>query len=220
MPKPYAGPTPRAFEKPIIQVALALSLLLGGCASLSESQCIAGDWQTVGMRDGLAGQQSAHLLNHQNACVKHGVVPDRQEYLAGWEQGVRQYCQPDNGFAVGERGAGYNNVCPAHLQGAFQEAYEEGRQLYEAQAAIEEFKRAIARKSDRLQQIAAQRTSAEADLVDDAATAAERRELLELTKTLSREEGALYAEIQELEIAVAVKSERLRVLRSSLIAGY
>lgn len=210
----------RHLDKPVLSVVLVFSLLLGGCASLSESQCIAGDWQTVGMRDGLAGQHSAHLLNHQNACVKHGVVPDRQAYLAGWEQGVRQYCQPDNGFVVGERGAGYNNVCPAHLQGAFQEAYEEGRQLYEAQAAIDQFNRTIARKSDRLRQIAAQRTSAEADLIDEAATAAERRELLELTRSLSREEGALQAEIQDLEIAVAVRSERLRVLRSSLIAGY
>lgn len=207
-------------DSPVSAFVLALSLLLGSCASLSESQCVAGDWQTVGLRDGLAGQQSAMLLKHQNACVKHGVVPDREEYLAGWEQGVRQYCQPDNGFVVGERGASYSNVCPAHLQGAFQEAYEEGRQLYEAQASIDQFKRAIVQKTDRLQQLAAQRSSAEADLVDEAASAAERRELLELTKSLSREEGALLAEIQELEIAVAVKSERLRVLRSSLIAGY
>lgn len=95
---------------------IACLLALGGCASLSKSQCLANDWQTVGYRDGLSGTNSSALLRHENACVKHGVIPDREAYLAGWREGVEQYCQPANGFAAGERGAGYSNVCPAHLQ--------------------------------------------------------------------------------------------------------
>ena len=87
----------------LITVALFGVLAMSGCATLSESQCIASDWQTVGFRDGVSGTQSSQLLKHQNACVKHGIVPDRQAYLAGWDDGVEQYCQPRNGFAAGER---------------------------------------------------------------------------------------------------------------------
>ncbi len=68
-----------------------VSLFVGGCATLSESQCIASDWQSIGYNDGAAGRTSSQLLKHQNACVKHGVVPDREIYLAGWHQGVEVY---------------------------------------------------------------------------------------------------------------------------------
>ena len=47
--------------------------LLGGCASggsVSENQCIASDWQTLGYRDGVAGYRSSRLLKHQDACVQ------------------------------------------------------------------------------------------------------------------------------------------------------
>ena len=52
--------------------ALLAIALLSGCATLSESQCAANDWQTVGYSDGARGQDSSRLLNHQNACMKHG----------------------------------------------------------------------------------------------------------------------------------------------------
>ena len=81
-----------------LSVCLAALFLASGCATLSESQCVASDWQTVGYADGLKGAQSSQLLKHQNACVKHGVIPERDAYLAGWEEGVRQYCLPENGF--------------------------------------------------------------------------------------------------------------------------
>ena len=124
-------------------VALTGVLVLGGCATLSESQCIANDWQTVGYRDGLIGIQSSQLLKHQNACVKHGIVPDRPAYLVGWKQGVEQYCQPHNGFTTGERGGQFANVCPARLKGAFYAAYQEGKQIYLARSEISTLQRSI-----------------------------------------------------------------------------
>src|SRR5258705_279322 len=112
--------------------AVVLLFALAGCASdsISESQCIAGDWQTVGYRDGVNGYRSTELLNHQNACVKHGVIPDRASYMVGWESGVREYCEANNGYDVGERGYTYNNVCPDDQREAFLAAYHNGRQLY------------------------------------------------------------------------------------------
>lgn len=201
--------------------ATALALTLPGCATLSESQCLASDWQTVGYRDGMSGIQSSQLLKHQNACVKHGIVPDRNAYLAGWEEGVAQYCQPNNGFNAGERGASYSSVCPDNLKDSFYEAYQDGRRLFLAHSEINNLSRSISQKEYRLKQIKSQITSTEARLVDDVTPAIQRRELLEITKDLAQEQGRLQAEIQDLTVDVAVKTERLQRLRQTLAyVGY
>ena len=200
-----------------IVLAFTLSLMgLSGCASLSESQCLANDWQTVGYSDGLKGKQSSALLKHQNACVKHGVVPDRDSYLVGWHNGIEQYCQPTNGFAAGERGAGYGNVCPEHLQSAFFDAYTEGRQLYLARAEIKNLERLIHQKEHHLTKVKDDLVDAETLLIEGDLTSRERREVLEDTKALAQEQGQLETEIEDLKIEAAVKSDRLASLRHSL----
>lgn len=201
-------------------LVIAALALVSGCATLSESQCVASDWETVGYRDGMAGTQSSQLLKHQNACVKHGVVPDREAYLAGWDQGVRQYCMPENGFSAGEHGKSYTNVCPEEMQASFYAAYQEGRQLYVAQSEINTLNRQISQKEYRLKQIATEISSTDARLVDDSTEAIERRELLDQTKELAQEQGQLETEIQELKVDVALKSERLKNLRQTLAYAY
>ena len=60
-----------------IPFAAVSMLLLSACSSnpsVSESQCIAGDWQTVGYRDGTNGLRSTQLLQHQDACVQYDVI--------------------------------------------------------------------------------------------------------------------------------------------------
>ena len=197
-------------------VLLAGCLGLSGCASLSESQCLANDWQTVGYSDGLKGKQSSALLKHQNACVKHGVVPDRDTYMIGWHKGVEQYCQPSNGFAAGERGSGYANVCPAHLQNAFFDAYSEGRRLYLAQVEINTLRQEIYHKERHLDGVKQDLIDAETLLIEGDLTSLERREVLEETKALAQEQGALESEIEDLKIEAAVKADRLASLRHSL----
>jgi hypothetical protein len=204
----------------VLTTTIATVLLASGCATMSESQCVAGDWETVGYRDGLAGRQSAQLLAHQNACGKHGVVPDRTAYLAGWDDGVRQFCLPDNGFAVGESGRGYVNVCPEDLSDAYSAAYQEGRQLYLAKAEIEGLNRKIAQKEHRLERIEAELDSAEADLIAEETSTTDRRRLLDETRDLAAEQGELEAEIQDLRVDVALKSERLTHLRQTLAYAY
>ena len=203
-----------------LSVCLAALFLASGCATLSESQCVASDWQTVGYADGLKGAQSSQLLKHQNACVKHGVIPERDAYLAGWEEGVRQYCLPENGFSTGERGTQYNNVCPDDMQPSFYAAYQEGRQLYLATSEINSMSRQISQKEYRLKQISAELSSTEARLVEDTTTALERRELLDRTKELAQEEGKIRNQIQDLKVEVALKSERLQNLRLTLAYAY
>jgi len=195
---------------------LAALTAVTGCASLSESQCLASDWKTIGYRDGLNGAQSSVLLRHQNACMKHGVMPDREAYLAGWHEGVAQYCDAGNGFNVGERGAAYSNVCPREMQEAFYSAYQEGRRLYLAQSEINDINRAITQKELRLKEIKAELASMAADMIDGDATPGARAEMLLNAKDLAQEQGQLEEEIEVLKADEAVKVERLKHLRHAV----
>lgn len=195
--------------------------LFGGCATLSESQCVASDWQTVGYNDGAAGRTSSQLLKHQNACVKHGVVPDRETYLAGWRQGVEIYCTPENGFAQGDRGASYTNVCPSHLKDAFYDAYQQGRELYLAKAEIRTLESAKYSKERRAERIQQQMVETERRLInDDQLTAVQRYELLDDTKAFAKELGELGAEVEQLVAEIAVKRDRLAGMSSTLAYNY
>ena len=200
----------------LICAALTGLLALGGCASLSESQCLASDWQTIGYRDGLGGVQSSALMKHQNACMKHGVVPDRESYLAGWREGVEQYCQPHNGFSAGESGSGYSNVCPPHLQDAFHAAYRDGRQLYLARSEVASLYREIDAREYRLREIKAELAAIAGGMLDSESTTADRATMLITAKDLALEQGELERELEGLRTEAAIKAERLEHLQHTL----
>jgi len=212
-----AAITPRSVMQAIALLAIAL---VAGCATLSESQCAANDWHTVGYSDGVSGQDSSRLLKHQNACMKHGVTPDRMAYMAGWEEGVVRYCTPDNGFQQGQRGSSYRNVCPSDLEPGFHEAYLAGRELHLAQAEITRMQRSIVSKSKQLENVEKDLREAEARLVAGDTSEIERMRWLDETKSLARTQGKLESQITELRVQSAVKKEQLETLRQTLAMGY
>ncbi|MCX7064769.1 MAG: DUF2799 domain-containing protein [Proteobacteria bacterium] len=187
---------------------------LAGCASnsVSESQCIAGDWQTVGYRDGANGYRSTELLEHQNACVKHGVIPDRASYMAGWEKGVREYCEANNGYDVGERGYGHKNVCPDDQREAFLTAYHDGRELYLARSDVSNLEQAISQREYRLDEIKAELISSATQQFDPTLTPAARVDLLALTERLAEEQGRINAELPQMRQQLAFKTQQLATL--------
>ncbi len=191
-----------------------VTLALGAChsTSVSESQCIAGDWQTVGYRDGAAGYRSSRLLEHQNACVPHGVIPNRDAYMLGWEQGVREYCEPNNGYDVGVRGAPYYNVCPDNQRDAFLDAYHQGRTLYVARVEVVDLQQAIASRETRVTEIKTQIVAAATQQLDPTLTPAARVDLLAVTQRLAEEKGRIESELPRLRQELASKSQQLASL--------
>ena len=199
--------------------AIAVLLTVAGCSSnpsVTESQCIAGDWQTVGYRDGVNGLRSTQLLQHQDACVQHDVMPDRDTYMVGWKQGVREYCSPHNAFTTGERGQRYYNVCPAAMDHDFQVAYKEGRELYLARAAVANLERKIAEREMRLEVVKAEIVSSAASQLDPTLTATQRIELIAYTQRLTEEKSRIQAEIPGLEDALADRARHLDALTHTL----
>lgn len=64
-------------------LVLLVAATLAGCASLSQHQCLQGDWYAIGVGDGQLGMPADRLDRHTRACAQYGVTIDRQLYLEG-----------------------------------------------------------------------------------------------------------------------------------------
>ena len=120
-----------------VATGLFAAAMLGGCASgMDKDQCVTADWRTIGYEDGLHGLMADRIGVHRAVCAKHQVTPNLVAYSEGRERGLREYCQPKNGFRAGIGGYGYANVCSGSAEAAFVGSYRYGRQIHEARAEL------------------------------------------------------------------------------------
>lgn len=103
---------------------------------MSKDECLAVDWRTIGYEDGVAGRSGDHIAEHRKACAKYGVRADLDQYQQGRSQGLREFCQPMNGYRLGVRGGNYYGVCPVELERPFLAAFDSGHQLYVLTARV------------------------------------------------------------------------------------
>lgn len=129
--------------------ALAVGLL-GSCATMSEDQCLAGDWGAQGYRDGADGLPMSRLDDHAQACVKFGVTPNLAAYGAARDDGLRSYCTPQRGFIEGREGDSYHGVCSPADEADFLPAYRDGQLVDAAQDAVQEAESEARRLEDRV----------------------------------------------------------------------
>jgi cobalamin biosynthesis Mg chelatase CobN len=200
-------------------LALACStLLLGACASkMSKDECRTVDWRSVGYEDSVAGQPGDRIGEHRRACAEHGVTPDLNAYLAGRTAGLREYCQPHNGYRAGANGYTYYDTCPADLAEQFEKAYDEGRALYvrerrvtAADEQLEDKRREVRRLEDRVAESAF-------DVIDATATPEQRTQGVLDTKQAAERIGRLKAEIAELEKERARYQAELDAYRRTVV---
>ena len=110
--------------------ALALLASLSGCASLSKNECLAADWEDIGIRDGANGQPEEYLIQHAKACSKVNVVPDRGAWQHGRERGLERYCVPRRAYQDGEYGSGFNlEQCVNYDQDRLTDAWRKGHEV-------------------------------------------------------------------------------------------
>lgn len=118
--------------------AIAAMAMLGGCASMSESECQRADWYQKGVQDGRDGQTRDRVEDHAQACGKVGVHPDEARWQSGWAEGVRRYCRPANGWQLGLKGEFYRGVCADQPDGAaFEDAYQSAKRIYDVGQQID-----------------------------------------------------------------------------------
>lgn len=158
----------------IAAAAAGVALALGSCATMSEEQCLAGDWSGQGYSDGLSGLTMTRLDEHAEACAKHGVTPDAAAYAAGRRQGLVQYCTVDKGFEVGRTGASYAGVCPRDLEGDFLYAYRDGQVVHAAEQALSDARSRVDSLGARLEELDEKIIAKQAEARADGLTEAQR----------------------------------------------
>lgn len=127
--------------------AIAAAALFSGCAVISEDQCRAGNWYEQGVAGGQRGVAQSTVYEIAQACQAHGVRVDSDAWLRGHEEGVEEYCTPENGFREGRRGRDYAGVCTGPNADQFMTEYRRGLQLYRVEQQYQQ----LAYRYDRLQ---------------------------------------------------------------------
>jgi hypothetical protein len=198
-----------------------VALLLGACAAkMSKDECRTVDWRTVGYEDGVAGRPGDRIGEHRRACAEYGVTPDLNAYLAGRTAGLREYCQPHNGYRAGVSGYTYYDTCPADLAEQFEKAYDEGRALYVRERRVTETDELIEEKRSEIRRLEDRVAESAFDVIDATSTAEERTQAVLDTKQAAERIGQLKSEITELEKERARYQAELDAYRRTVVARY
>ena len=150
---------------PILNSVILSGVVIGltGCASISEDECISGNWSDIGYKDGVNGKSRGKLADYAKTCIKYGVEPNRDVYLTAFENGLVKYCTFEQGLKLGENGSSYNQVCSGYLANGFSQGYDEGRVVYEINR---EHKRLISDYEETLEDLVDVRGRLAGDIID------------------------------------------------------
>ena len=190
-----------------------LLLFLSGCASLSEEECLTGDWEGIGYRDGLQGELQSVLSEHQKSCSEYQISLNLDEYIYGYKQGLKVYCQPNNAFRVGLRGVEYTYVCPTAIEESFLVEYQRGRTIYLQEQKVNALKTEIERVEQQLKKLTKKIKTTERNLLKEGASRQERKTLLENLREQEREVPLLSSELDQLKAGLISEEYILRRLR-------
>lgn len=184
----------------LIRMLLLVGIVcfIGACATLSESECLVADWYIIGLEDGAAGRQQSYLGKHRKACAAYGTSPNLQDYQSGHSEGLLSFCVRERGFSLGNSGHTYNGVCPDELEHDFIFAYENGRRLYKARAAVQSVIHRINDRQQEIERIRHEINQIEQKIISDKTTKQQRIQWLEKTKRLNRYMSRVRIEISSL----------------------
>jgi Protein of unknown function (DUF2799) len=193
--------------------------MLGACSStatMGRNECSALDWRTIGYEDGVAGRSGAQIGVHRRACAKFGITPDLEAYRLGRAEGLREFCQPYNGYRAGITGAPYCDVCPADLADRFLAQYQAGHELYVHEQRVRDadvqlnVKRAeIARLED-----AAARSGLQ--VIKETSTLEQRVQSVLDARQYAERIGRLKADAAQLERARMLYAQELAAYRAAI----
>ncbi len=195
---------------PLRAAAMALLLLIQGCAgSLNKEECMVADWRLIGYQDGVAGKSSSSVGTYRKDCAEYAVVPDLDAYQAGRAEGLLEYCKADNAYRVGKSGHGFPAVCPSHLEADFRAAYNQGREIYLARAAVNQTHKMIHEHQESLQQLDEDKRCKLSELVSDGLVSEQRILILYEITEIEQQRGDLEDEIVALEQELAERQDHL-----------
>jgi hypothetical protein len=119
-------------------LAVFLMLSVGGCASLSQSECISADWYDLGVHNALEGQKRNYVAKHFKACSEYQITPDLVEYKLGWMEGVQKFCTAQSAWYYGLTRHQYQNTCSINEEKQFLPAYRLAKKVLAKRSEINE----------------------------------------------------------------------------------
>jgi hypothetical protein len=200
--------------------AAAALLSLGSCATMSEDQCLAGDWGQQGYNDGYAGLSESRLEDHAKACEKYGVVPNSAAYFSAREDGLRGYCVPERAFSEAARGNSYAGVCRGPVEGAFLSAWSDGESLYRAEQAVSEARSRIDSLGARAAELDEKIDYFQGQARDDSLTDEAREQARNRVRELRREREQTIREWRDAQDYLDYAEREARDVRFYLMGRY
>lgn len=176
-----------------------LALMLAGCATLSEDECLSGDWRGIGFVDGAEGYRPERVGEHREACARFGVTPNLSAWNAGYEEGLDRYCTPQNGVQIGASGGTYRGVCDGPRAARFMPAYQEGAAYWSVKSRLLDAEGDLSNALSRIDRIEDDLDEAERRTRDNDLPWDKRQAAFEDVKRLAEDLGEAKADRRDIE---------------------
>ncbi len=154
---------------------------------MNQSECIHADWQLIGQADASKGVHSSILDEYRSDCAEYAVVPAREAYHQGYQQGLKQFCTGSSGFFYGKKGGKYQGICPTSLEADFLEGYNPGYELFMISDVMSQLRASVNGAERDIRRIRQLIRSKEQLMISEKSTPADRNRLLGEIKMHHRE---------------------------------
>ncbi|MBE9553221.1 MAG: DUF2799 domain-containing protein [Proteobacteria bacterium] len=205
-------------------------LAVAGCGESEEDRqrrdqrqaaaCQATDWWALGFEDGVKGLRADYFGKYRRECAPHGVTANITLYLEGRDEGLYEYCKPQNGYRLGVDGRKYANACPPRLEGPFLDAHKDGLGLRERRTAVDNAAGRLSQarqRADDLELIIADKTTA---MISPGTQIADRVNIGIEIKQLTQEKVDLVRSIPRMETDLNNAQHELNDYRGSISGRY
>ena len=118
--------------------------MLSACATVSQTECVDIPWHEQGVIAGAQGMSASVARQNFESCGVRALLAERNAYIAGYREGIENYCTKANGFQAGVEGATYQDVCPENTEESFLVGYRAGSDLFLADYDLRAAKLAFA----------------------------------------------------------------------------
>lgn len=90
------------------------------------------DWAQRGFTTAMAGEtRSSGQAYYELKCTNEwNVVVDLTAYKRGYEQGLQDFCTPENAMNFALRGGRYGGICSKEAEAKFIPQYQSGQLVY------------------------------------------------------------------------------------------
>jgi len=162
-----------------------VAMYLNGCSTLSKNECLNAEWGSIGYQDGYNGYLQSRIGRHRKACSEYDIKPDLSKYISGYDDGVREYCKPQRGYKRGLKGYENKGVCKGSTRKIYNNAYMQGRQIYNLELQVKENKQSIKYILERNHRLEERRVLAEITLINNKLSKIQRKRLVKDIRIIS-----------------------------------